>query len=212
MGPLYWRFLAFQLFDAAHHHNVYTLNLNLRHLRQVHDLLHRIPRVEVILQYPRHRGEHRQRHLVPSRQLHHRPRRRHPFRHLVHRSQNILQRLPFTQPHADAAVTRQVHETRQHDVARPRQTRERLGPGAHLRRQPSDLCASLRHNAGQRVVPQLQTLDHPRGDGQHVLQRAAHLDPDDVRAGVHAQMRGREQALDPPREIFILRRGDDGGG
>ena len=129
---------------------------------------------------------------------------------MIHRPEDVLEGFPLTQPHAHRAVAGQVHEARQHDVARAGQPRQRLRPRAHLGREPPNLRASLRHDGRERVVSQGQALDHARGDGQHVLQRAAHLHAHDVRAGVDPQVRGREEALNPPREILILGRGYDG--
>ena len=65
-------------------------------------------------------------------------------------------------------------------------------PARH--REPRDLGEAARDERRARVVAEAEAVDRARRDGDHVLQRAAALDADDVVARVEAEVR-RVEAL-----------------
>ena len=55
------------------------------------------------------------------------------------------------------------------------------------------------------VVPEAQAVGDARSDGDDVLQRAAHLHPDDVVRGVGAERLGLQRRLDPLGHLLVVR-------
>ena len=67
---------------------------------------------------------------------------------------------------------------------------------AHVHREPRDLGDAAGDQAGARVETKAKALGRAGGDRDHVLERAADLDADEVFGGVNAKTIGREQRLD----------------
>jgi hypothetical protein len=172
--------------------------------------LHRFARAHLAVDDARHGGEHWQRHAVLARQHDDGGCCGHALGNLRGRRQDRLQRLAAAEAHAHGAVARQVDKAGEHDVAHAGQAGQRHRLGAHALRKPPDLATPLRDQRSHGVVAQLQPLHDASCDGKHVLERAGHLDADDVSAGVDAQVAAGEQPLHAHRQLHILRRRHDG--
>ena len=134
------------------------------------------------------------RHLdaqVP-RALHHRARAVHAFGHVAQRIDRLRQRLALGQQQADLAVAREIAGGGEHQVAQAREAHEGVGPRAEGHAQARHLGQAAGDQRGARVEPERQAVGQAGRDGQHVLDRAADLDADDVVVGIDAQGRAVE--------------------
>ena len=91
------------------------------------------------------------------------------------------------QAEADAAVARQIARAGQHQVAQSGETHERFALAAEGGGQASGLGQAAGNQRRARVVSETQAIAGAGGDRQHVLDRAPHLDPDQVIAHVGAE-------------------------
>jgi hypothetical protein len=91
-----------------------------------------------------------------------------------------VQGLALRQAEADAAVARQVAGAGEDQVAHAGQAHEGFRLPAQRGAQAGDFGQAARDQRGARVQPQAQAVGHAGGDGQHVLDRAAHFHADQV--------------------------------
>ena len=104
-------------------------------------------------------------------------------------------RSPLGQRHAERPVAAEAAGGRQDQVAHAGQPRKghRLRP--HGQAEPGHLGEPAGDERRARVVAQAQSLQDPRRDGDHVLERAAELDADQVVVRVDPELRRREGLL-----------------
>ena len=89
----------------------------------------------------------------------------------------VSQFAPLPELHADAAVARQSAGAGQHQVAEPGKSRHGLALSAASHRQARDFRQPARDECRHGIVAQSESVAHPGGNGNHVLQRAAQLHP-----------------------------------
>ena len=113
-------------------------------------------------------------------------------------AQDRGQGLRFGQREADAAVTRQIPGTGQHQIAQARETHQRFALAAERRGQPPRFREPARDNRGARVVAEAEAVAGTGGDREDVLYRASDLDAREVIADVGA----KSLAAQAPRHVF----------
>ena len=106
----------------------------------------------------------------------------HAFGHHLHAGHDFGNRPAVRQLDADVPVAAERAGARQHEIAEPAQSGERLAAPADGARQARDLGEAARNQRGERVLSETEPLDHAGGNRDDVLQRAADLDADDVGA------------------------------
>src|SRR5581483_7624739 len=116
--------------------------------------------------------------------------------HFRHASDDVLQALTPAQSETDGPVPRLVAGAREDEVAEAGEASERPAVRAQTGRETRDLRQAARDESGPAVEPESEPIAHARGERDHVLHRAADLDPDDVRRRVHPERGAREDTLD----------------
>ena len=158
-----------------------------------------------------HRGGQRRRHAKLPAQRHHGVGGRHAFGHAVAHARRLLHAQPLAQVRAERVVAAQRRPAGGDQIAHAREPAERLGVGAGRLAQRGHLgqAARLDHRGG--VLAIACATRHADGERDHVLQRSAHLQSDDVGGDERLEiMRGA--GMGHTARIVDVRAGDDGGG
>ena len=103
---------------------------------------------------------------------------------------------PPPQPLAHPAIAGERAGAREHQVAEAGQPGQGLRAPPEGSGQAADLGEPSGDEGGHGVVTIAQAVHDASGDGDHVLESARQLDPDDVFARVHAERAGGEHPLD----------------
>ena len=106
---------------------------------------------------------------------------------MAQRSHGLLQAQALGQQQADLAVAAQVAGGGQHQVAHARQAHEGVRACAQGHAQARDLHQAAGDEGRSRIQAQLQAIAKTRGNGQHVLDCAAHFHANQIVVGVDAQ-------------------------
>jgi len=106
---------------------------------------------------------------------------------MAQRGHRLRQGLALGQQQADLAVAAQITGGREHQVAQAREAGESFGASAQGHAQSRHFSQAARDKGGAGIQAQLQAVAQAGGDGQHVLDGAAHLHAHHVVIGVHAQ-------------------------
>ena len=109
------------------------------------------------------------------------------FGHHRHLGQHVLEPAAEAELLADVAVAAPRAHARHDQVAETGEARERRRLAAHGHAEARELGQAARDDRGPAVVAHVDALGHARGDGNHVLERAAELAPDDVVVEVDAE-------------------------
>ena len=109
-----------------------------------------------------------------------------------------------------AAVAAERVEARCDQIAHAGEARERLRLGSAGLPEPRHLDETTGDEGRLRVVAEAEPVDGARREGDHVLRRAAELDPDHVAVDVDAERARVDRVLQAQRERFVL--GCDHGG
>ena len=110
----------------------------------------------------------------------------------------LLQGLALRQQQADLAVAAEVASGGEHQVAQAAQAHEGFGARTQRQAQAGHLGQAPGDQRSTGIEPKLQPVTQAGGNGQHVLDRTAHLDTDHVVAGIDPQgraMEGRHQGI-----------------
>lgn len=75
--------------------------------------------------------------------------------------------------------------------------------------QPAHLCAPARHERRHRIRSKSKAFAHPRGDGDHVFHRAAHLDAHNVARVERAEVGGGEELEQRVAQLAVRARHRD---
>jgi hypothetical protein len=126
--------------------------------------------------------------------------------------EHALQREPRGEAHADLAIAGKVTGAREHEVAQAGEAREGLGTPAHCGAQARDFGEAARDERSARVAAEREPVADAGGDGDHVLECAAHLDADQVVARIDAQARAVERRRRLGCEGLVARGHYHGGG
>jgi hypothetical protein len=89
---------------------------------------------------------------------------------------------------------------------------ERVAVSAHCLAHLGHLTHRARHHHGAGVLPDAQRITHPDRDRVDVLQRAGHLDTDDVVSGVGPEPLGTEQLSEIGGQLLVGHRQHRRGG
>ena len=119
---------------------------------------------------------------------------------------------PARQRHAERAIARQRPGAGQHQVAESGQPRQRRRLAAQRDRQPRDLGQAARDQRGARVLAQPEAVGEPGRHGDHVLERPADLDADDVAVGVEPELARAETPLQLGGQRVVAARDHRGRG
>ena len=157
---------------------------------------HGVPRREAFVQHTVNRVADGHLDAVLPGQRADRGRGAHALGNVSQVGEHVRQRLSARKRETDAPVARKIAGARQHEIAQSRKPHHRFAPPAERRAKAAGLRKAARDERSPRVVPEAQTVTRAGRDREHVLHRAADLDPRDVVALVGAQRFRAKQRRD----------------
>ena len=122
---------------------------------------------------------------------------------LVHRGDDLVDRLAGAELLTDVAVAAALAGAGDDQIAHARQPGEGVPVPAERFTHLGHLPHRTGHHHRSRVLPDAQRIAHAHGDRVHVLQRAGHLDADDVVGGVGPEPFGAEQPAEVSGQMGI---------
>ncbi len=115
--------------------------------------------------------------------------------HAVHTGDDFVELASLAEFDADGAIARQASGAGEHQIAHTGEAGHGFGTAAASDGQARDFGEAAGDERGDGVVAQTEPVADAGGDGDHVLQRAAEFDADDVVVGVDPEVGVTELAL-----------------
>ena len=136
--------------------------------------------------------------------------RREAFDGLADLRDRLLRRQTIGDELAGLTVAAVATPARDDEVPHPGEPGERLRSRACRLAESRHLREPSRDQRGLRVVAELEAVDRPRGERDHVLRRGAELDADDVGIDVGPEHGRIDRVLQLSREGAVIARDHDG--
>ena len=193
---------------AEHTHAMILVGLGLGSLAPQHERVDCGSNVGRILQHRRHLHGDRQLDPVALAQREGSVGCIDAFRDHLHPRDDFGERAPAGELETDVPIAAQTASAGQHEVSQPTQPGRRITLSSGSTGEPGDLRQASRNHCGQRIVPQVQSLDDASRDGNHVLHRAAEFDTHDITGPVQSEGRPTKFRLDTLGGGRIGRRGE----